>query len=1034
VRLHPLRLLLPFSLVVGGLAVGVAAVPASAGGSGTSLLSETFMNSTTSTSSEWQMPTGSSGVCLTAGTDPTVTPIPDCNGTSPDTSGSGALQLTDNTGYQVGTVYNSVALPTSNGLDITWDSYQFDGTGADGISFDLAAVDPDDPEPPATVGPAGGSLGYSTSAGSPGVPYGYLGFGADVFGNFESSTYGGSTCGTTSAAPESMAVRGPGDSTSGYCLATASAPSAVAGDNAVLTLSSPYTLDSKSATSRTNLAVKEEVVINSTGSPIVAANSLETVPPGSWMFATEPLDAGASGTTWDYLEGELPSASGYAPSNWLSSSGVPQELAFGWASSTGGSTEFHEINTLQAETLTPAPSLALMNTDSGSHSLPANSPATITLTPSVASGESESQTVVVSDDLPPTWNNIAASGDDWSCTITGQLVSCSYTGSTPIAPSTSLPPISITATTPSTPGPFTNTANVSSLDAAPATAVDSGSITPVPQTIVFTNSPPTSPLVGTTYTVLATGGGSGNPVTYTRDSSSTSGCSVNAATGVVSLSSPAGTCVIDANQSAGNGYSAAPQVQQTVTSVLGTQSITFANTPPTNPLPGSTYTVSATGGASGNPVTFAVDNTSTSGCTVDSSTGVVTLTLPEGTCVIDANQLGDASYAAATQVQQTVDSVPGSQTINFTNTPPASPLIGSTYTVTTTGGASGEPIVLTVDHTSTSGCTVNSSTGLVTLTAPAGTCIIDANQAGNGVYTAATQVQQSDTSRDPLTQIITFTNTPPASPLIGSTYTVTATGGGSGNPVTFSVSASSTSGCTINATSGLVTLTAPAGTCIIDANQAGDAGFDAGTAQQTVTSVVPADDPTAAITSPSSGGTYPLHRKVATTFSCADPNGPGIATCSDGTSGNGRGVLNTSTLGSFSYVVTATSKSGQVTTTRIRFRVVPASASLTIYFPNNSWALTSAAVAKLNSFAAAIANDDFKDLSVSGYASSTGSSANNHKLGIERARATWSYLDSRLVSLKVNGVAPTLRGLGATRFRVTPSSAAGNRRAVLLAN
>jgi outer membrane protein OmpA-like peptidoglycan-associated protein len=493
-------------------------------------------------------------------------------------------------------------------------------------------------------------------------------------------------------------------------------------------------------------------------------------------------------------------------------------------------------------------------------------------------------------------------------------------------------------------------------------------------------------------------------------------------------------CVIDAHQSAGNGYSAAPEVQQTVTSVLGTESITFTNTPPTNPLPGATYTVSATGGASGNPVTFAVDNTSTSGCTVDSSTGVVTLTLPEGTCVIDANQLGNASYAAATQVQQTVDSVPGSQTINFTSTPPADSLIGSTYTVTTTGGASGEPIVLTVDPTSTSGCTVNTTTGLVTLTAPAGTCIIDANQAGNGVYSAATQVQQTVSSRDPLTQTITFTNTPPASPVIGSTYTVTATGGSSGNPVTFSVSASSTSGCTVNSTTGLVTLTAPAGTCIIDANQAGNANFDAGTAQQSVTSVVPAGDPVATITSPSSGGTYAIHRKVITTFLCTDPNGPGIATCSDGTSGNGRGVLDTSSLGAFSYVVTATSKSGQVTTTRIRYKVVPASASLTIYFPNNSWVLTSAAVAKLNGFAASIANDDFKDVSVSGYASSTGSSTNNHTLGIERARAAWRYLDSRLTGLKIDSVASTLRGLGATRFRVTPSSAAGNRRAVLLAN
>jgi outer membrane protein OmpA-like peptidoglycan-associated protein len=1028
VRLHPLRLLVPFSLVVGGLAVGVAAAPAGATG-GTNLLTETFQNAAT-TSSGWQMPAGSSGVCLTAGSDTTGTPIPDCGGGSPDAEGSGALQLTDNAGGAVGTVYNSVALPTSNGLDVTWDSYQFNGSspGADGISFDLAAVNPADPAPPGTVGPSGGSLGYATDGGVDGVPYGYLGFGADVFGNYENSTFGGTACTpTTPAVPESMGVRGPGNGTTGYCLISQQQ------------LVSPATFDDPSATSRTGLQVPEEVVINpSTTQTVTADSSGVSVLPDHWMFATDPLVSdgpGNSTTGWVDLEGVLPTDPVGVNSNWLDAAGLPQELAFGWASSTGGSDEYHQINFLQAQSLTTSPTLALTNTDSDSGTVPAHSQPTITLTPSVPSGsaESETQPVIVSDTLPSSLTPTAGSGTDWTCTVTGQLVSCTYSGGT-ISPGTTLPPISITTTASSTTGPFANSANVSSSDAAPATATDSGSITPVPQSIVFTNTPPTSPLVGTTYTVSATGGGSPNAVTYLRDSSSSSGCSVNASSGLVSLSSPAGTCTVDAHQSAGDGYSAAPEVQQTVTSVLGTQAIIFTNTAPTNPLPGATYTVSATGGASGNPVTFAVENTSTSGCTVNSSTGVVTLTLPEGTCVMDAQQLGNASYAAAAVVRQTVDSVPGSQTINYTNTPPASPIIGSTYTVTVTGGASGEPIVLTVDHASTSDCTVNATTELVTLTAPAGTCIIDANQAGNGVYTAATQVQQSVTSRDPLTQAITFTNTPPASPVSGTTYTVSATGGASGNPVTFSVSASSTSGCTVNSTTGLVTLTVPAGTCIIDANEAGDADFDAGTAQQSVTSVVPAGDPVATITSPSSGGTYAIHHKVITTFSCTDPNGPGIATCSDGTSGNGRGVLSTSSLGAFSYVVTATSKSGRVTTTRIRYEVVPASASLTIYFPNNSWVLTSSAAAKLNGFASAIANDDFKGLSVSGYASSTGSLANNHKLGIERARATWSYLDSRLAALKVNGVASTLRGLGATRFRITPSSAAGNRRAVLLAN
>src|ERR1039458_6517733 len=65
-------------------------------------------------------------------------------------------------------------------------------------------------------------------------------------------------------------------------------------------------------------------------------------------------------------------------------------------------------------------------------------------------------------------------------------------------------------------------------------------------------------------------------------------------------------------------------------------------------------------------------------------------------------------------------------------------------------------------------------------------------------------------------QKITFTSTPPASPKVGDTYSASATGGGSSNPVTFSIDAASTSGCAVNPTTGLVTFSGPAGTCLID--------------------------------------------------------------------------------------------------------------------------------------------------------------------------------------------------------------------------
>lgn len=75
--------------------------------------------------------------------------------------------------------------------------------------------------------------------------------------------------------------------------------------------------------------------------------------------------------------------------------------------------------------------------------------------------------------------------------------------------------------------------------------------------------------------------------------------------------------------------------------------ITLTSIAPTNATYGGTYTVTATGGASGNPVTFSV--VAMSVCTVTGS--AVTFT-GVGICTIDANQAGNAHYLPAIQLQQ----------------------------------------------------------------------------------------------------------------------------------------------------------------------------------------------------------------------------------------------------------------------------------------------------------------------------------------------------------------------------------------------
>ena len=246
--------------------------------------------------------------------------------------------------------------------------------------------------------------------------------------------------------------------------------------------------------------------------------------------------------------------------------------------------------------------------------------------------------------------------------------------------------------------------------------------------------------------------------------------------------------MIDANQAGNANYNAATQVQQSITVNKGNQTISFTST---NPSPttvgGATYTPTATA-TSGLAVAFTLDGTST-GCTL--SGGVVTFTAV-GTCMIDANQAGNANYNAAPQVQQSITVNKGNQTISFTSTNPSPTTVGgATYTPTATA-TSGLAVAFTLDGTST-GCTL--SGGVVTFTA-VGTCKIDANQAGNANYNAATQVQQSITVNKG-NQTISFTSTNPSPTTVGgATYTPTATAT-SGLAVAFTLDGTST-GCTLS--------------------------------------------------------------------------------------------------------------------------------------------------------------------------------------------------------------------------------------------
>ncbi|HWG22287.1 MAG TPA: NHL repeat-containing protein [Terracidiphilus sp.] len=405
--------------------------------------------------------------------------------------------------------------------------------------------------------------------------------------------------------------------------------------------------------------------------------------------------------------------------------------------------------------------------------------------------------------------------------------SCSGIGasglSTPISASSYAATISFSATKP---GPQTATLTVTdATNGGEGTSTVTGIGQETPQAITFTA--PASPVTfapNVQITLVATGGGSNNPIVFTVDSTSTGAGTI---AGNMLTVTGAGNLVIDANQTGGlvGGlfYSDAPQVQQTLVVGQAAQSITF--TPPTTPVDfaaGLTVTLAATGGASGNPVVFSVDSSSTATGSISGDTLTVT---SAGNLVIDANQAASTNYAAAAKVQQTIVVNPGTQTITFTP-PPASVnfLTGLKITLTATGGASGNPVVFTVDAASAGAGTIAAS--VLTITGQ-GVIVIDANQAGNANYAAATQVQQSITVLPPLpTQTITFVN--PGTQVVGTPLTLSATSS-SGLAVTFSSATSS-----VCAVDGATATFVASGNCTINADQAGNGSFAAApTASQT---------------------------------------------------------------------------------------------------------------------------------------------------------------------------------------------------------
>src|SRR5262249_40462360 len=152
-----------------------------------------------------------------------------------------------------------------------------------------------------------------------------------------------------------------------------------------------------------------------------------------------------------------------------------------------------------------------------------------------------------------------------------------------------------------------------------------------------------------------------------------------------------------------------------------------------------------------------------------------------GNVVVNYNQAGNSNYVAAPQVQWNLTVTPATQSITVA-TSTAAVTYGQFVGLSATGGPSGNAVTFSIDPSSSASVTIAGS--VLTVLSP-GNLVIDYNQAGNSNYSAAPQVKQTLSVSAASQSIVVATSK--ATVLVGMTVPLSATGGGSGNPVTFSV-------------------------------------------------------------------------------------------------------------------------------------------------------------------------------------------------------------------------------------------------------
>jgi hypothetical protein len=362
----------------------------------------------------------------------------------------------------------------------------------------------------------------------------------------------------------------------------------------------------------------------------------------------------------------------------------------------------------------------------------------------------------------------------------------------------------------------------------PASVVASLSVELSTPTISVSFSPNPA-AVGQTVTTTATVTGPGNPT-----GSVTFASFVAPSSTPVVISGDTATSTLVPNLSPGtvsgtfkyNGDTSNNAVSTTasLTITKNTQTIDFSSISNVT-IGAQPFAINATA-SSGLPVNFTSSTPSI--CTVSGSTVTV---IASGVGTITASQAGNADFSAATPVSQSFTVEKNSPRVAVVLTP--NPVVfGNTYTGKATVSGGSNPTGTVTWPSVFGGSTTTLAGGIATLAAqsPTGVGTFTGEVIYNGDSNNASAEVSASLVVSAKSQVIKFNAIPSPVNLTVTSITLVATGGGSGNPVVFSIVSGpgTISGDTL-------TITGP-GTIVIAANQAGNADFlAAATVTQSVT-------------------------------------------------------------------------------------------------------------------------------------------------------------------------------------------------------